>query len=35
MSIQSFKIAIPQATLNDLRARLAHTRWPDELEGAG
>jgi pimeloyl-ACP methyl ester carboxylesterase len=35
MSIQSFKIAVPQATLDDLRARLAHTRWPDEVEGAG
>lgn len=35
MSIQSFKIAIPQATLDDLHARLAHTRWPDEVEGAG
>jgi len=35
MSIQSFKIAIPQGTLDDLRARLAHTRWPDEVEGAG
>ena len=35
MSIQSFKIAIPQATLDDLRERLAHTRWPDEVEGAG
>jgi pimeloyl-ACP methyl ester carboxylesterase len=35
MSIQPFKIAIPQATLDDLRERLAHTRWPDEVEGAG
>src|SRR6202158_1706294 len=35
MSIQSFKIAIPKATLDDLRERLAHTRWPDEVEGAG
>ncbi len=35
MSIQSFKIAIPQATLDDLRERLARTRWPDEVEGAG
>jgi len=35
MSIQSFKIAIPQATLDDLRERLACTRWPDEVEGAG
>jgi pimeloyl-ACP methyl ester carboxylesterase len=35
MSVQPFTIAIPQATLDDLRARLAHTRWPDEVEGAG
>jgi pimeloyl-ACP methyl ester carboxylesterase len=35
MSIQSFKIAIPQATLDDLHERLARTRWPDEVEGAG
>jgi pimeloyl-ACP methyl ester carboxylesterase len=35
MSIQSFKIDIPQATLDDLRERLARTRWPDEPEGAG
>ena len=25
----------PQATLDDLAARLARTRWPDEVEGAG
>ena len=35
MSIQSFTIAIPQATLDDLRERLARTRWPDEVEGVG
>ena len=35
MSIQSFKIDIPQATLDDLRERLARTRWPDEAEGFG
>lgn len=35
MSIQPFKIDIPQATLDDLRKRLARTRWPDEAEGAG
>ena len=35
MSIQPFKIAIPQATLDDLRERLFRTRWPDEVEGAG
>ena len=35
MSIQPFKIAIPQATLDDLRERLARTRWTDEVEGSG
>ena len=35
MTIQSFTIDIPQATLDDLHARLARTRWPDEMEGAG
>jgi len=35
MSIQSFTIAIPQATLDDVRERLARTRWPDEVEEAG
>ena len=29
-----FTIAIPQDTLDDLRDRLARTRWPDEVEGA-
>jgi pimeloyl-ACP methyl ester carboxylesterase len=35
MSIQPFKIDVPQATLDDLHERLARTRWPDEVEGAG
>src|ERR1700738_4347154 len=35
MSIQPFKITIPQSTLDDLRERLARTRWPDEVQGAG
>jgi len=35
MSIQPLQINIPQATLDDLRERLARTRWPDEVEGAG
>ena len=35
MSIQPFQLNVPQATLDDLRERLAHTRWPDEIEGAG
>jgi epoxide hydrolase len=35
MSIQPFTINIPQADLDDLRNRLAGTRWPDELPGVG
>jgi len=35
MSIQPFKVAISQATLDDLHTRLARSRWPDEVEGAG
>jgi len=35
MTIQPFSVDIPQATLDDLRERLARTRWPDEVEGAG
>ncbi|HZR43240.1 MAG TPA: epoxide hydrolase [Ktedonobacteraceae bacterium] len=35
MSIQPFTIAIPQSTLDDLHERLAHTRWINDVEGAG
>jgi epoxide hydrolase len=35
MTIKPFKIDIPQADLDDLRDRLARTRWPDELPGVG
>jgi pimeloyl-ACP methyl ester carboxylesterase len=35
MSIQPFTIHIPQATLDDLRERLARTYWPDAVEGSG
>src|SRR4051812_24084796 len=35
MSIQPFTINIPQADLDDLRDRLARTRWPDQLPGVG
>lgn len=35
MSIQPFQVSVPQTTLDDLRERLARTRWPDEVEGAG
>jgi pimeloyl-ACP methyl ester carboxylesterase len=33
--IAPFRIDIPQADLDDLRDRLARTRWPDELPGVG
>ncbi len=35
MSIQPFQVNVSQATLDDLRERLARTRWPDEVEGVG
>ncbi|MBI1879203.1 MAG: epoxide hydrolase [Chloroflexi bacterium] len=35
MQVQSFQINVPQAVLDDLQARLARTRWTDEVEGAG
>jgi pimeloyl-ACP methyl ester carboxylesterase len=35
MSVESYRIAIEQHVLDDLKARLANTRWPDEVEGAG
>ena len=34
MSVQPFKVQVPQAVLDDLQERLARTRWPDEVEGA-
>ena len=34
-AIRPFRIDIPQADLDDLRDRLARTRWPDELPGVG
>jgi pimeloyl-ACP methyl ester carboxylesterase len=33
--IRPFRVDIPQADLDDLRERLARTRWPDELPGGG
>lgn len=35
MSVQPFKIEIPQAKLDDLQRRLANTFWPDEIDQAG
>ena len=34
-AIRPFHIDVPQADLDDLRDRLARTRWPDELPGVG
>jgi epoxide hydrolase len=33
--IHPFRIEVPQADLDDLRARLAGTRWPDQLADTG
>ena len=33
--IHPFRIEVPQSDLDDLRARLANTRWPRELPGLG
>jgi len=35
MSIQPFKINVPQAVLEDLKDRLLRTRWPDEVKDSG
>jgi pimeloyl-ACP methyl ester carboxylesterase len=33
--IRPFRIEVPQADLDDLRQRLARTRFPDEIQGVG
>jgi hypothetical protein len=35
MTIQPFRVNVPQIILDDLQKRLARTRWPDEVEGVG
>ena len=35
MHVEPFRIAVPEASLHDLRERLGRTRWPDEVCGAG
>ena len=35
MEVQPFKIAVDDEVLDDLRQRLADTRWPDEIPGSG
>ena len=33
--VSPFRIAVPDPQIADLRARLANTRWSDEIEGSG
>jgi pimeloyl-ACP methyl ester carboxylesterase len=33
--VEPFRIHVEDAVLDDLRARLRHTRWPDEVPGIG
>src|SRR5258707_752021 len=35
MTVQPFKLEVPQPVLDDLKSRLAHTRWPDDIDSAG
>jgi len=35
MELRPFEVSVPAAILDDLRERLARTRWPDEVEDAG
>ena len=35
MELQPFKVEVSDETLADLRDRLAHTRWSDEIPGSG
>ena len=34
MDVQPYQVHIPEDTLDDLRQRLARTRWPDEIPGS-
>ena len=35
MAVTPFKVEVPDAVLQDLKERLNHTRWPDEIPGSG
>ena len=35
MTVTPFRVAIPDPVLDDLRARLRATRWPDQIPGTG
>jgi microsomal epoxide hydrolase len=34
-AITPFRVEVPEAVLDDLRDRLARTRWPDQIPGSG
>ncbi len=35
MDVRPFQVQVPARVLDDLRERLARTRWPDEIQGMG
>ena len=35
MTIEPFKVDVPDSVLQDLHERLDRTRWPDEIPGSG
>jgi pimeloyl-ACP methyl ester carboxylesterase len=35
MTVEPFRIAVPESVLDDLRDRLRRTRWPDQITGSG
>src|SRR5262245_12936895 len=35
LDVQPFQIAVPDTEIDDLRARLGRTRWPDSIPGSG
>jgi pimeloyl-ACP methyl ester carboxylesterase len=35
MAVTRFRIAVPDADLDELRAAILRTRWPDQVDGAG
>src|SRR5437764_8552732 len=34
LDVEPFRIDVPDAVLDDLRERLARTRWPDQIPGS-
>ena len=32
--LRPFRVDVPEAVLDDLRERLARTRWPDQIPGS-